>query len=212
MMILLGIRTYYVPDTDVARYASALSKPSDLKLLRAWDVGTSLRALIWIHAEKTQFCFWSRTYSPGLQSFAQYRKFLRSIQWISVHIGADLFHMPGAPGTSSAIGHPAETKSNSCCIWSSVRPRWQSIWFFRPPPIYIYTLYNYIYISHIFSSFIFTSFPCLVWWTSIPSAPSCEKHLRMAKPQPKILPQRQRLPRGCLNELHPHALSSCFSY
>jgi hypothetical protein len=62
MMVLLGIRTYYVPDTDIARYASALSKPSDLKLLRAWDVGTSLRALIWIHAEKTQFCFWSRTY------------------------------------------------------------------------------------------------------------------------------------------------------
>jgi hypothetical protein len=163
----------------------------------------------------------------GLQSFAQYRKFLRWIQWISVHIGADLFHMPGAPGTSSAIGHPAETKSNSCCIWSSVRPRWQSIWFFRPPqadlengpkPIYLYIhnyyiiTVNYIYI-HIISSFIFTSFPCLVWWTSIPSAPSCEKHLRTAKPQPKILPQRQRSPRECLNELHPHALScSCFSY
>ena len=30
MMVLLGIRTYYVPDTDIARYASALSKPSDL--------------------------------------------------------------------------------------------------------------------------------------------------------------------------------------
>lgn len=91
----------------------------------------------------------------GLQSFAQYRKFLRWIQWISVHIGADLFHMPGAPGTSSAIGHPAETKSNSCCIWSSVRPRWQSIWFFRPPqadlengpkPIYLY-IHNYYIIT-----------------------------------------------------------------